>query len=129
MGGGAQARDHFVSPEQAPRAWVAYAEGATTTVTGWLNGDAQPAPRLRNAIEAARPAPDQPVPPLVVQLWIERDGTLSRIEPAAPSAPQLTQDLRTLLVGRRLPPPPKKMRLPLRLALQVQQPSPPGNTI
>jgi hypothetical protein len=111
-----------IAPEQAPAAWIAYAEAATQAITGWLNADDPPAPRLRAALDATRPAADRPVPPLKVSLWIAQDGTLTRIEAAPLGSPRADQDLRDLLVGRHLPVPPKRMRQPMRLALQLSPP-------
>lgn len=108
-----------ITPDQAPAAWVAYAEGATKTITGWLSAETPPAPRVRAVLEATRPAPDQPTPPLVVRIWVHRDGAISRVEFPPLADAQADQDLRALLIGHRLEPPPAHMRLPMRLGLQL----------
>ena len=109
-----------LSPEQAPTAWVAYAQNATQTITGSLNGDEPPAPQVRAAMLGSGKAPAQPPPPLGVAIWLGRDGMLSRVDFASLGSSQVGKDLRHLLVGRHLPPPPRKMRQPMRLALHVQ---------
>src|SRR3546814_10738254 len=58
--------------------------------------------------------------PLSLKLWIDRDGVISRVEFAPFAHPQPNEDLRALLIGRKLPAvPPKDLLLPLRLALRV----------
>ena len=96
-----------ITPQEAPREWVAYAEGATRTIGAWLSAETPPAP------------------PLVLKLWIGRDGAIERVEFTPLSDAQADQDLHALLVGRRLPPPPKGMRLPLRIGLELK-PAPQG---
>ena len=114
-----------ITPQEAPREWVAYAEGATRTIGAWLSAETPPAPRIRAVIDSARATPDQPAPPLVLKLWIGRDGAIERVEFTPLSDAQADQDLHALLVGRRLPPPPKGMRLPLRIGLELK-PAPQG---
>lgn len=108
-----------LTPQQAPREWVVYAESATKTITGWLNGDEPPATRLRDAIVGKDGGTARTPPPLVLQVWVGRDGALTRVQSQPMSVPQAQQDLQTLLIGRQLPPPPKRMRQPMQLALQV----------
>lgn len=122
-----------ITADQAPAAWVAYATDATQTIGGWLNAETPPAPRVRAVLEASRPAPDQPTPPLVVKLWIDEQGMITRAEFPPLSDEQADEDLHVLLVGRRLTPPPRRMRLPMRIALQLPpRPAPtpgPGQTV
>ena len=103
----------------APASWVAYAEGATRTVIGWLNADQPPAPSVRAVLEQTRPAPDKPTPPLVVKIWVDPSGAITRAEFPPLSDPQATQDLQTLLTSHPLDAPPKGMRQPMRLGLQL----------
>jgi hypothetical protein len=109
-----------ISADQAPADWVAYAEGATQAITGWLNDPAPPAPRVRARLQVAQPDPDQPVPPLVVKVWTGHDGAITHVEFASLGDVQADADLRALLIGRRLSPPPKHMRLPMRIALELK---------
>jgi hypothetical protein len=114
-----------VTPEQAPAEWVRYATGATIAVTGWLQADSEAAGRLRAYLDATRPAPDQPTAPLVIKLWIDADGTVSRIEHPPFAHAEANADLSALVVGRRLPTaPPRDMLLPLRIAVQLDAPAP-----
>lgn len=113
-----------VAPEQAPPEWVRYATGATATVTAWLQAENETAGRLRAYLGATRPAPDQPTAPIVIKLWIDGDGTVSRIDHPPFAHAQANADLRALIVGQRLPSaPPKDMLLPLRIAVQLDAPA------
>lgn len=111
-----------VSVEQAPAAWLAYAKDATASVTTWLNGDAPPAPRMRDALMALHPNTDQPPPTLVLSLWVLPAGVISRVEAKSTGDAQADADLRALLLGRQLPAPPKGMLLPMRLGIQLSAP-------
>ncbi|MFZ2981180.1 MAG: hypothetical protein WA085_09125, partial [Sphingobium sp.] len=65
-------------------------------------------------------APDQPTAPLIVKLWVAKDGKVSKIDFTPFSHPAPNADLRALLVGQRLPGMlPKGMLLPLRIAVQL----------
>lgn len=113
-----------VTPEQAPAEWVRYATGATAVVTAWLQADTETAQRLRTYLDATRPAPDQPTAPLVIKLWIDADGTVSRIDHAPFAHAEANADMRALVMGQRLPAaPPKDMLLPLRVAVQLDAPA------
>jgi hypothetical protein len=105
--------------DQVPAAWITYAEEATRTVISWVNTEDPPAPRIRAVLEQTRPAPDQPTPPLVVKIWVDRSGAITRVEFPPLSDAQATQDLQTLLKRRKLAAPPKGMRQPMRLGLQL----------
>jgi hypothetical protein len=121
LGGGfaAQAKPAAAPPPD----WIAYAEQATRLITDELNSPDAPAPRLRTALDATRPAADQPAPPLVLKIWIDRDGALTRVDHGPFSDGQADADLKTLLVGRHLGRPPHGMLLPIRIAIQL---APPG---
>ncbi len=123
-----QAVDSMSSGGQAPPAWVAYAQEATRTVIGWLNADESPASGIRAVLEQTRPAPDQPTPPLVVRIWVDPSGAITRVEFPPLSDAQATQDLRALLTSHRLEAPPQGMRQPMRLGLQLApHPAQPAN--
>jgi hypothetical protein len=108
-----------VSVEQAPTAWLAYAKDATASVTAWLNGDAPPAPRMRDALMQLHPNTDQPPPTLVLSLWVSPTGAISKVEAKPTGDAPADADLRALLLGRQLPAPPKGMLLPMRLGIQI----------
>lgn len=107
-------------PSAAPIAWVRYAEGATATITTWLQADDEAAARFRAYLDGTRPAPGQATLPLMLRIWIAADGTVSRVEFAPFADAQADADLRGLIAGRKLAGrPPKDMRQPVRLAIQL----------
>jgi hypothetical protein len=113
-----------VSPAEAPADWVAYAESTTLSVTEWLQASSEPATRLRAYLDATRPGPDQASPPLMLKLWIDGKGVVSRVEFPPFAEPEPNADLRDLIIGRRLgAAPPKHMLLPLRIAVQLDAPA------
>ncbi|MFA7439975.1 MAG: hypothetical protein WCZ66_03300 [Sphingomonadaceae bacterium] len=121
-----------VAPAQAPAEWIAYAEAATASVTALLQADSEPAVRLRAYLDATRSAPDQPTAPLVLKIWVDANGAVSRIDYPPFAHAQANADLRGLIVGAALPgAPPKDMLLPMRIAVQLDarptQPLPPGS--
>jgi hypothetical protein len=105
--------------EKAPAVWIAYAKDATIVITGLLNGNWPPAPRMRQEMIKLRPQSDQPPPPLVLSLWVAPAGAISKVEAQSSGNAQAYADLRTLLLGRSLGAPPKGMLLPMRLAVQL----------
>ncbi|OYX63323.1 MAG: hypothetical protein B7Y88_13225 [Sphingomonadales bacterium 32-64-17] len=112
-------------PSAAPVEWVRYAESATTTITGWLEADSEPAKRLRSYLDATRATSDQATAPLVIKVWIERDGKISRIDYPAFAHAEANADLQALIVGQQLSAaPPSDMLLPLRIAVQLDAPTP-----
>lgn len=116
-----------VSPAQAPAEWVAYAERATVSVTELLQADSEQAVRLRAYLDATRPAPDQPTALLVLKIWVDDDGMVSRIDYPPFAHAQANADLRGLIVGTALPgTPPADMLLPMRIAVQLEPVSQPA---
>lgn len=128
----AEGQAQSISPSAAPVEWVRYAEAITATISGWLEEDSDAATRLRIHLDATRLAADRATPPVVLKLWIEPDGQVSRIEFTPFADEQANVDLRAAIVGRRLlTSPPTDMRLPLRLAVRLEPHSTdvaPGNT-
>lgn len=115
-----------VAPEEAPSEWLAYAETATQTVTGWLQATSEQATRLRVYLDATRPAPDQPTTPVLLKIWIDAGGVVSRIDNAPFAHAEANADIRALIVGQKLPAsPPRNMLLPLRVLIQLP-PAPPS---
>lgn len=107
-------------PPAAPAEWVRYAEATTISITRWLQADDEAAVRFRAYLDGTRPAPGQATLPLMLKVWIAADGTVSRVEFAPFAHDQANADLRVLIAGRKLAsPPPKAMRQPLRLAIQL----------
>lgn len=115
-----------VAPEEAPPEWLAYAETATRTVTGSLQATSEQATRLRVYLDATRPAPDQPTAPVLLKIWINAGGVVSRIDHAPFAHAEANADMSALIVGQKLPAsPPKNMLLPLRVLIQLP-PAPPA---
>lgn len=109
-----------VSPETAPREWVAYAETVNGKLTEWLRSEDAAAVRLRAYVDSMRPGADKSSPPIVLQLWINTSGVVTRVEFPPFVDDTLNSDLRGLLVGGDVGVrPPRGMLLPLRLAVQL----------
>lgn len=126
LAGAAPAHAQAIDPASAPVEWVRYAQSATASVTQLLEGPTEAATRLRSYLDQTRPAPDQPTAPLVLKVWVAKDGAVSRIEFTPFAHPETNADLTGLLVGRSLAGvPPKNILLPLRIAVQLAAPPAP----
>lgn len=108
-----------VSPSAAPAEWVRYAESATETISAWLGDDSEAAVQFRAYLDRTRRAADEPTAPLELRVWIEPDGTVSRIGFTPFAHEDANASLRAAVVGWRLPPPPADMLLPIRIAVQL----------
>ena len=107
-----------IAPEDAPKAWVVYAQAATRAVAGWLSSDAPQAVEVRALLDRTRPAADQAPPaPIEVRLWVGKDGLVTRAELPQLADEQAGHALKALIIGRALGRPPKGMRQPMRLGL------------
>lgn len=115
----AEAQAQSLTPEAAPTAWVAYAEAVTRTVTAWLEEEREAASSVRRYLHQTRPAADESTPPLVLKLWIDPDGLISRIEVSPFVQAETDAALRSAVDGRRLARPPSDMLQPLRLSVQL----------
>ena len=121
LGGAAAAQPQSVSPSQAPVEWVRYAEMATLSITGWLEEDSEAATAFRAHLHQTRPIDDQPTPPLMLKLWISRDGRVDLIDFTPFADEPANTNLRAAIVGRSLASVrPRGMLLPLRLAIQLE---------
>lgn len=109
-----------MAPGDAPAAWVRYAEAVTVAVQRWLQPDSETAQRLRAYLDGTRSTPYQPTAPIQLKLWIDGEGSVLRIEYPLFVHVEANEDIRTLIVGQRLPgAPPKGMLLPLRILLRL----------
>ncbi len=109
-----------VTPSAAPAEWVRYAEGATATITEWLQAEDETATRLRGYLDRTRPSADQATAPLQIKIWVDAEGAVSRIDFPPFAHEEANADLRAVIVGRRLAgPPPQGMLLPMRIAVQL----------
>lgn len=125
LGGPASAHGQSVTPAEAPSEWVAYAQTATQSITRWLEEDSEAAIAFRAYLNQTRAADDQPARPLVLKVWIEANGRISRLGFAPFAHEAANAGLRGLLVGRSLAAPPSGMLLPLRLSVQTEAQAPP----
>jgi hypothetical protein len=116
LGAGAEAETPL-APREAPAAWIAYAERATSAVALWLAEDNEPASRLRGYLLAG---PEAKAVALQVKVWVTPEGVVSRVDYAPLGDAEAERDLTAALVGRELTPPPPRMIQPLRLAIEVR---------
>lgn len=120
LGTASTAPAQSVSASEAPAAWIAYAETAAATLSAWLEEEGEAPNRLRAYLHQTRPAEDQPTPPLMLKVWIDRDGVVDRLDFTPFAHEAANADLRASVVGRRLSaPPPPDMLLPLRIAVEM----------
>ena len=97
-------------PAAPPPAWLAYAAEVQQGVQPLLQSDAEAAQRLRGYLA------DRGLSGYVLRVWLDRQGTATRAEAAELAAGPLAEDLRALVVGRRLAgPPPPDLPFPIRL--------------
>jgi hypothetical protein len=119
-GAGEAATAQRTAPSVAPASWMRYAELLNASVATWLGEDSATALRLRAYLHANRPDHDRPTAPLSLKLWVDPDGVVTRADFPAFAHQEPNDDLRAILVGRKLPSsPPKDMLLPLRLEFQL----------
>jgi hypothetical protein len=108
-----------IAPPAAPRSWVRYAETARVTIAQWLESADAEATRFRNQFLVNSPQPSQSAP-LILRLWIDDKGQVSRVdfEPFADAG--MNRDLRAVIVHRTFGmPPPRGMRQPMNVAVQL----------
>lgn len=106
-----------VSAQEAPAHWMAYAASVSAELQQRLQQEQDvPAQRLLAWLQAH---PETPAP-LVVSVWIGRDGAISKLDFDSLGDAQADADLRTTLQAAPLPSaPPQDMRQPLRLGLAL----------
>lgn len=110
-----------MQPSAAPASWVRYAEGATRAISQWLESDEDRAVRLRERASAGPAQTGGAAAPIVLQLWIDPHGTISRIAFAPATDEQVNTDIQGLVTGRSLgAPPPPDMRQPIYVAIELQ---------
>ncbi|MEG0186339.1 MAG: TonB C-terminal domain-containing protein [Stenotrophomonas sp.] len=104
-----------VSAQEAPAHWMAYAASVGGELQQRLQQEQDP--HAQRVLAWLQDHPDAPAP-LVVSVWIGRDGTISTLEFDSLGDAQVDADLRATLQAAPLPAaPPKDMRQPLRLGL------------
>lgn len=109
------------SQAAVPQHWVTYAQLVGSQFQAWLADTAQePAQRLHTQLQARAQAGDPPAP-IVMRVWIGRDGRVERAEFSSLGDLQTDTDLRGVLMAQPLPePPPRDMKQPLILQLDLQ---------
>lgn len=129
VGAGAQAQTGAVSAEQAPQAWIAYAQRVSQQFQTALAGDSEPAQRFSawvDQLAAAQTDPDggtsqdtAAAPPTFrVRVWLDREGTVTRIEADGVDDEQAQADLDAVLTARPIGArPPRGMKQPLVVRL------------
>ncbi|MEG3089658.1 hypothetical protein [Sphingomonas sp. PB4P5] len=119
---GAPLQARGVAPANAPAAWLRYAEAATQEISVRLQAESDAAVRLRRYLDGTRPAPDQPATPLLLKIWVNRQSVVTRIEAPSFAQDEPNADLRSLILGQRLPgSPPRGIILPLRIAISLDR--------
>lgn len=128
-----------VSVEQAPQAWLAYAQRVSETLqtalssdtetarrfndyfSNWVDTDAgalAQAPQSQQAAEGA-PLPFDP-PTLKVRVWLDRTGQVEQVQFADIGDDVAEADLRSLLLAQTVgAPPPRMMKQPVVVRLSV----------
>jgi hypothetical protein len=110
-----------VAPEAAPAAWVAYAGLVSQTVNAKLSGQDPVALRLRDYMRQIPGDDDKSSAPLSLRVWLNGEGSITRVEFPAFAHQEPNDDLHGLLVGLAITQrPPKGMLQPLRLQIRVE---------
>ena len=114
----------YRSPNQVPAAWVRYAELLQYRFKSWLSADDDVAYRFHLFLENR--VVNEPAPPdtLVLKVWVDTDGTVSRVEfPPLPDH-QANEDLEALLIhGDVGEAPPPDMLQPVQMKVALKWPS------
>lgn len=117
LGGGAAAQSNAV-----PASWQSYAGLVVHQFQAWLMADDEAAYRLHRFLEdRTLSAADEPAGPLLIRVWIDPEGQVSRLDFPSLGQAQADSDLRRILTVSPLSePPPPDMRQPLTLRLNLQ---------
>jgi hypothetical protein len=122
-----------VSPEQAPQAWVMYAQRVSERFQSAIASDAQPAQAFQafvdDRIAAETPAsgpgvasdaiPDS-LSTLRIKAWFDEAGQVTRVEIEGVDDPRAEADLRALLLAQSVnEAPPRRMPQPVIVRLMV----------
>jgi hypothetical protein len=104
----------------APAAWIAYAGQVNDQLQVWLADGSQPAKRLGAYLAGLTPSGSDQVATIPVKVWIDADGTVSKVDFPPFADVQANADLTALIQGRRVPAaPPPGLLLPIRLNLKI----------
>jgi hypothetical protein len=128
FGFGAPAQAGTVPVDQAPQAWVTYAQRISAHFQAALEGEAPAAQRFHAFLEQ-RMQPDAASGPtgvpvvLSIRTWIGATGRVTQVEFAPFGDPQAEADLRQVLSAQsvgRAPPPGMRQPVVVRLSLAAQ---------
>lgn len=111
--------------QSLPPHWVHYAQQAGTQFQAGL-GHASDPTALRLQAWARERVAWQPVPPLLMRVWLSRGGRVERLEFGSLGHAQADADLRAVLMAQALPAPPPDLRQPLVLELTLDRPPQPA---
>lgn len=105
--------------DAVPSSWIAYSELVGRQLQVWFGADNDPARRLRAYLEQqGRPGP------LLVRLWFDRDGHITRLEADGLGDTRADRDLRRLWTRQPVSePPPPGMAQPLMLRVRFPEPA------
>lgn len=105
-----------------PQGWVRYAELAGRSLPAWLDETTPAAVRLRDYLDGLRAQRGGEDVVLPLSVWVARDGAVTRVTAPIFAQSEPNADLQTVFIGRKLPPPPWGLRLPMRLRLRLASP-------
>lgn len=106
--------DRLVAVQDAPAEWTEYAGCVSERVRALLDDSAEATQRFHALWAAQRGAS------LRLKIWLEKRGSIERVEMASPCEPALEAALRTALVSTRMGAPlPRGMRQPIVMQLNV----------
>lgn len=112
----------MAQPVSVPEAWKSYAGLVGQQFQAWLMGDDDVACRFHKFLEdRAVSATETPPGPLLIKVWIDPEGQVTRLDFSSFGAAEADADLRRLLTAGPLSePPPLDMRQPLTLRINLQ---------
>lgn len=116
--------DRLVAVQDAPAEWTEYAGCVSERVRALLDDPAEATQRFHALWAAQRGAADANADArgasLRLKIWLEKRGSIERVEMASPCEPALEAALRTALVSTRMGAPlPRGMRQPIVMQLNV----------
>lgn len=116
-----------VQAQAVPQHWIGYAQLASNQFQAWLSDpDNEAVVRLHEKMQdrLLNSRSSTPPGPLVVRVWVAADGKVYRVEFASLGDAQADADLHRILTAQPLSaPPPRDMRQPMALRLNLEFPT------
>lgn len=116
-----------VQAQTVPQHWASYAQLASSQFQAWLSDPNNEAVvRLHEKMQGRllNSTSSTPREPLVVRVWVAANGKVHRVEFASLGDAQADADLHGVLTAQPLSePPPRDMRQPMALRLNLEYPS------